>query len=875
VAVGVFHVLTVIAAPDRRFFFAGDTGYHAGLAEIGRRLGSLDLAALPIGGCTDFRHHHLNHLSPEESVRAFEDLHGRLLVPMHRGTFELNREPSRESPDRLMAEALRQGLEEHVAPLSPGQTIRWYSDAMLAAWGRAVHRLRWWLVALSLLPLLLWLGVTPGERLDESVVPPEMESVRAVRLLDEELAPRPPSFGLIFSSATLAATDPRFVAEVERALAPLRRDHRVTRLRTPWDGPRPDPRQLGKDGRRAAVIVEVEGRAPAFASMVVPSAPPGLYSALRGQVRADTLEILPFGPMALNHDFTEMVKADLHRAELVVLPLVLAFLVLVFGSVVAAALPLAVGLLGVAAGMATTGLLARVMPVSAYASNVVSMIGLGVAIDYSLFVVSRYREELAVQAPPPALARTLATAGRTVVFSGMTVGIGLVGMILLRMGSVSTIGIASTVVVAFAVLYSLTLLPALLAILGPRVNALSVWRRPERSSDTWQRLASAAMARPWHVLVPVAVLLVVLGLPFRHIHLGTPDVRTLPPSAESRRGQEVLARELPDLDPTSVVVVLHYAEATGLTPARMDELFTLSRWLAARPGVARVDSPVDLDPRITREQYRQIAAAPPEMLPPPIREALARMAGERVAILIAQTPLPVDGSEARTLVRTIRTSHPPVAAELLVTGRTAYDVDFVALVARVAPGAVAFVLAATFVALFLLLGSVLLPLKAVVMNCLSVTASYGALVWIFQQGHGQDVLGFTPAPIEPVIPLIMFCVLFGLSMDYEVLLLSRTHEEFERTLDNDRAVVASLAATGRLITGAALIMATVFFGFGAARAVMIKEMGIGMGIAIVMDATVIRALLVPATMRLLGDWNWWAPAPLKRLRRLVRAGAGV
>jgi RND superfamily putative drug exporter len=724
---------------------------------------------------------------------------------------------------------------------------------MLASWGRVVHRLRWWLVALSLLPLALWLGVTPGERLDESVVPPEMESVRAVRLLDEELAPRPPSFGLIFSSATLRATDPRFVAEVRRALAPLRGDPRVARIRTPWDGPAPDPRSISADGRRAAVVVELVGRAPAFASMVVPSAPPELYPTLRQRVRSDTLEILPFGPMALNHDFTEMVKDDLRRAELVVLPLVLVFLVVVFGSVVAATLPLAVGLLGVAAGMAVTGILARVMPVSAYAANVVSMIGLGVAIDYSLFVVSRYREELAAHPPAQALARTLATAGRTVVFSGMTVGIGLLGMILLRMGSVSTIGIASTVVVGFAVLYSLTLLPALLAILGPRVNALPLWRRPTRAGgrpDIWHRLAAAAMARPWHVLVPVAIILVVLGLPFRHIHLGTPDISTLPDNAESRRGQELLAREFPQLEPNSLVIVLRYPDQAGLTPARVDELIALSRWLRNQPGVTRVDSVVDLDPRITREQYQQMALAPREMLPPPLREAFARMAGPRVAVLVAQTPLAVDSQEARALVQSVRRHHPPVAAELLVTGRTAYDVDFVALVVRVAPGAV-----------------------AVVMNCLSVTASYGALVWIFQDGHFKDWLGFTPGPIEPVIPLIMFCVLFGLSMDYEVLLLSRTHEEFERTHDNDRAVVASLAATGRLITGAALIMATVFFGFGAAHAVMIKEMGIGMGIAIVMDATVIRALLVPATMRLLGDWNWWAPGPLKRLWQRLRLPA--
>src|SRR5438552_4062893 len=622
---------------------------------------------------------------------------------------------------------------------------------MLASWGRVVHRLRWWLVALSLLPLALWLAVVPGERLDESVVPPEMESVRAVRILDEELAPRPPSFGLIFSSATLSATDPRFVAEVRRALVPLRGDPRVARIRTPWDGPAPDPRSISADGRRAAVMVELVGRAPAFASMVVPSAP-----------------------------------------------------------------------------------------------------------------------------PEQALARTLATAGRTVVFSGMTVGIGLLGMILLRMGSVSTIGIASTVVVGFAVLYSLTLLPALLAILGPRVNALPLWRRPARPggrSDIWHRLAAAAMARPWHVLVPVAIILVVLGLPFRHIHLGTPDISTLPESAESRRGQELLAREFPQLEPNSIVIVLRYPDQAGLTAARVDELIALSRWLRSQPGVTRVDSVVDLDPRITREQYQQMASAPREMLPPPLREAFARMAGPRVAVLVSQTPLAVDSQEARALVQTVRRHHPPVPAELLVTGRTAYDVDFVALVVRVAPGAVAFVLAATYVPLFLLLGSVLLPLKAVVMHCLSVTASYGALVWIFQDGHFKDWLGFTPGPIEPVIPLIMFCVLFGLSMDYEVLLLSRTHEEFERTHDNDRAVVASLAATGRLITGAALIMATVFFGFGAARAVMIKEMGIGMGIAIVMDATVIRALLVPATMRLLGDWNWWAPGPLKRLWERLRLPA--
>jgi uncharacterized membrane protein YdfJ with MMPL/SSD domain len=736
---------------------------------------------------------------------------------------------------------------------------------MLSRWGRVVHRTRWWLVVLALAPLMPWLWLTPASHLDESVVPPGIESVRAVRLLDEDLSPKPPSFGLILSHPTLSTSEPAFRAAAERAVAAVRLDPRVKRVRTGWESG--DARWVSTDGHRAVAMVELHGRAPAFASMVVPSAPPEIYEALRAQVRSESLEILPFGPLALNHDFTQMVKADLRRAELVVLPIVLALLILVFGSVVAAMLPLLVGLLGVAAGFVAT-LLAQVMPVSAYASNVVSMIGLGVAIDYSLFVVSRFRDEMRVAPPEEALARAMATSGRTVLFSGLTVAIGLLGMILLRMGSVSTIGIASTIVVACAVAYSLTLLPALLAILGPRVNALPVrLLSRETGHGFWPGLATGVMARPWLVLIPVVAVLLLLGAPFRHIRLGTPDASTLPAQAESRRGQELLKSQFPHVEGNTIVVVLHYPEGGGLTPARMREIYDVSRWLATQPGITSVMSAGSLDPRMTLDHYLQLAAAPRPLLPPAFQLALAQLVGPRVAVISAQTALAEDSDAARTLVRSIRAQHPPVDARMLVTGRTAYDVDFIALVAQVAPAAVAFVVVATAVVLFLLLGSVLLPLKAVAMNLLSISASYGALVWIFQDGHLATLLNFTPAPIEPVIPLIMFCVLFGLSMDYEVLLLSRTQEEWERSGDNQHAVAAALGSTGRLITGAAAIMAAVFFGFGTADAVMIKEMGVGMGIAVVMDATVVRALLVPATMRLLGRWNWWAPGPLKRLYR--------
>lgn len=711
-----------------------------------------------------------------------------------------------------------------------------------------------------------------GSALEVEVTPPAIDAVRAVEIMERELPGRPPTIGFVFTHPTLRTTDPAFREAVERSLAPLRTDTRVTRVRTAWDRDPPEAARLSRDEHRTWATVELTGRVPAFASMSFGGLPPGLYREIRNQVRSDTLEILTTGPAAMNDDFEQVMERDLRRAELIVLPLVLLLLVLVFGSAVAASLPVLVGVLAVALGLAGTLLLGRVTPVSAYASNIVSMIGLGVAIDYSLFIVSRFREELRRHPLEEALARTLATTGRAVVFSGLTVGIGLASLTLLRMNTISSLGLAGMIVVVAAVVYSLTFLPALLAILGPRVDALRVpfVGRPggRRDSRFWHRTAGFVMAHPWPVVIPVVVLLVAVGLPLRHIKLGTGDSDTLPLTMESRRGGDVLEHEFPGADTNPIVLVLYYHEGSPLAAARIRALYDFSRWVQTLPGVTRVDSIVDLAPGISREQYTQIAAVPAAFRPPGLDIAFKQMVGERVVVLAAHTHLPVAGDEARALVRRIRQEHPPLDAELLLTGPTAFDLDFIDLIRDATAPAVGFIVVATYLALLLLLRSLLLPLKAIVMNLLSVTASFGALVWIFQDGHLAWLLDFTPAPIEIPIPLIMFCILYGLSMDYEVLLLSRTHEEWLRTGDNALAVAESLAHTGRLITGAAAIMAAVFFGFGVANSVtMIKAMGIGMGIAVIVDATIVRALLVPATMRLLGRWNWWAPAGLALLPR--------
>jgi RND superfamily putative drug exporter len=754
------------------------------------------------------------------------------------------------------------------------------SGVLLARWGRLVYRVRWTVLALSALSLCasLWV-IHVGGQLDPPDIPAETESGRARRLLEKELPGQPPSFSLIFSSQTQQALDPTFRDEVERALAPLRRDPRVARLRTAYDPPGPLPAAvplISRDGRRTLVMVELRGTAAGFASLEFSGLPPDLYPALRGLVHAETLDVVSVGNVALNHDFTEVARKDLGRVEMLILPAVAVLLLLVFGSVVAAALPLAVGALAMTGAMATTLMLARFVSVSIYAPNIVSMIGLGVAIDYSLFVVSRFREEIRERAPAEALARTVATAGRAILFSGLTVAIGLLGMLFLGLGNLGSMGWAGTSVVTLAVVYGLTTLPALLAVLGPRVNALRVpFLHNERSGDGfWHRLAATVMAHPWRVFVPVVGLLLLFGLPFLHLRVGSGDATSLPPEAESRRGDELLRREFPGGDANRVVVVLDAGHASPLDARRVTQTYAFSRWLAGRPHVQRVDSFVDLHPSLDLATYQQMVALPPAQRPPELVEALRHTLGDHAAMLVATTNLRPTSDEARALVRDIRKAHPPYDGEVLVTGQTAFDLDFIGLVIRHAPFAIGLVVVVTYVVLFLLLDSVLLPLKAIVMNLLSITASYGALVWIFQDGHLSTWLDFTPGPIQTATPLIMFCLVFGLSMDYEVLLLSRVREEYERSGDNACAVVVGLERTGRLITGAAAIMATVFFGFGLARSVIIQAVGVGIGVAVVVDATIVRTLLVPATMRLLGRWNWWRPAwlavrPWRRASRVV------
>jgi RND superfamily putative drug exporter len=715
---------------------------------------------------------------------------------------------------------------------------------MLEGWGRIVHRRRWLVLAASLVMLAMSgvLLVRGGEFGNfDSVV--STESGRASALLNSQL-PRPTGTPpgttvlFVFESDTLVVTDPEFQKALLDAIAPLRTDPRVQTIRTYYDAPAQSGTLVSRDQHGTLVSVTLGD---------VRSAADRYWESLRATVRSDTLRVMATGNLPINHDINKTLDADLQRAEYVSLPVALLLLLLVFGTVVGALIPIGVGVLAIVGGIGGVFALSHVTTVSPYALNIVTLIGLGTAIDYSLFIVARFREELGHGASrEDALARAMGTAGRAVVFSGVTVAIGLSGMLFFEGTFLSSLGVAGAIVVAVAVLYALTFLPALLAILGPRVNA---WRVPlpqRRSTGNgfWHALATSVMRRPLLVLVPTVAFVLATGSPFLQLRLANADTQTLPPQAESRRGYDVLVANYPGQEQSTITVVIHWPDGDPRSPDASAYLRGLT---------ALYEEPTN----VLKQQMNVLRVNPP-------------VYGTHIAALGVVISKPASSDEARELVRTIRGQTPimmmgaPAGGELLVTGQTAFDLDTIDFIARNSLRAIVFVIGMTLLALFLLLRSVVLPIKAVVMNLLSIAASFGAIVWIFEQGHFATQLNFTPQSLDPTVPVILFCIVFGLSMDYEVLLLSRIQEEYRRTGDNTQAVAEGLERSGRLITAAALIMVAVFIGFALADVVIIKSVGLGMAVAVALDATLVRALIVPATMRLLGRANWWAPALIAR-----------
>jgi putative drug exporter of the RND superfamily len=735
---------------------------------------------------------------------------------------------------------------------------------MFAWWGQFVFRFRWPVLGVSVLLLAgSILGLLNGGTLKNSAAR-TTESGRAADLMQSQLqeSGAVSSFDLVFGSQAMGVQDPAFKPAVLKALVPLKNDARVKSIETPYDVPAEQARAMtSNDGHHVYALVTLKDDYPTAR---------GYYRQLRDKVHSDQLQVLGTGTVAVASDADKYLQADLHRAELVSLALIVPLLLIVFGTVISMLLPVGVGVFAVVGGVAAAGLLARFTDVSIYSTNIVILIGLGVAIDYSLFIVNRFREELkAGQSPEQALIGSMRTSGRAVAFSGITVAIGLSAMLFFQGSFLASMGFAGAVVVAIAVLYALTFLASLLAILGHRVNWVRV-PLPRRTSGRgfWHGLAIRVMRRPLLVLLPIVALLLVMASPFLQIKIANADVGLLPPNAESRRGYDQL-QKFPGQGQTRFSVVVSYASGGPLTGQRVGDLYDLAQNIKGIPGVESVESMVSFDPSLSRSAYQALLTQPAAAQPARVQAIVRGTTGSEIAVLSVVTKYGEESDASRAIVRSLRSMTPPARSSLLVA---AFSIDFTDFILQRIPVVVAYVMVVTYLVLFLLTGSVVLPLKAVIMNILSIGASFGALVWVFQLGHFSSLLNFTPAPLDPSVPVLLFCIVFGLSMDYEVLLISRIQEEFRRTGDTTQAVADGLEKSGRLITGAAAIMVAVFLAFGLADVVLIKSLGLGLALAVAIDATLVRALIVPAVMRLLGRANWWAPRGLVRLHRRISLG---
>ena len=730
---------------------------------------------------------------------------------------------------------------------------------MLYTLGVQMVRFRWLVMAVWAVAFLLALGLAPRaiSNLSGGFGRADTESRRALDLLESKLGEQESAVTVVFSHDELTANDPDYQQAVEATLAPILARPDVVEVVTAYNAPRPG--FVSDDGRTSYAVI--------LLSSTIDEAL-DLYPDLRKELRTPPgFRMWGTGGIAIFSDLNHASERDLQRAETITFPLVLVALALVFGTLVAVGLPLAMAGLSITMTLTLVFLLSQVTAMSIFVLNIASFLGIGMAIDYSLLMVNRFREELPNRPTEEAVGVTLATAGRAILFSGFTSVVGLSGLLLFPFMALRSMGIGGVSVILLSMLLTMTLVPAILGALGQRINALSIVRVLPAPGGVWHRLAWGVMRRPVLVAVPVMAALLFLGTPFLDAKIGAPWASVLPEDAEARLGWEVVERELSpgELSPVAIAV---QAPGSVLAPEAIATLYDYARGLEAKPGVRRVESIVTLetDPPLSLEQYQAMYSAPERIPSPEIRERLADLASQDVTAIRVFTEFPTLSDQDKAFVRELRAEGIGSGFTTLVTGATADLMDANDTMYRYFPWVILYVVVTIYLVLLVLFRSVILPLKAVVMNAMSIFAAYGALVFIFQQGHFGSILGFTAqGSLETTTPIILFCILFGLSMDYEVFLLSRIKEIYDETGDNTESVATGLERTGRIITSAALILVLVAGAFATSEIIVIKAFGVGVAIAILLDATVVRALLVPALMRLLGDWNWWAPSFLMRL----------
>ncbi len=763
----------------------------------------------------------------------------------------------------------------------PPSDLEPHPEGMFAALGRFDYRFRKVIPVIGLLlvvGVVAWSSVAGGTLIQGGWVIGGSEEQQAEELLADRFGEQSTSMIVLFTDPDGDAASPEFQAAVAETLEPLEDDPLVSDITTYAESGA--PQLLSRDGTRTIGVVtltETDENAVEHATQLAEQieAPPGVDMQITGVPQ-------------LYQEFNEKIEQDLVQAEVISLPIALIILLAVFGTLVGASLPLLVAALALPTGFAVIGLLAGVMDMSIFVTNLASMIGLALTIDYSLFMVSRFREELRHHSVEIALERMMGSVGKAVAVSGVAVAIGLSSLAVFEAAALRSMGIGGVIIVAVTLLFALTVLPAILGILGHRVNRLRIplpkaLRLAEDDPDAadarqghgvWAWIAARVMRRPLLIALPVLAILLIAGSPFLNLQLSTGQNLEDLPDTPARAAFMIIAEEFPGGESDPIRVALTWSSVSpgddGMDLETQEALRAYVDDLAALDDVSEVQSVLDPPPGLPADQYSALLALPPDERPPEVQESLDLyladwLAGDTTRINVRSQLLP-DSDAGRALVDDVREVETPPDSTALTAGLPSRSRDFMDSFYASVPVAIGIVIAATAGVLFLTFGSVFLPIKAVLMSLISITASFGALVWIFQEGHLSGLFGVEPSGTTAAwLPIIMFAILFGLSMDYEVLLLSRIRERYLAHGDNTRAVQEGIGITGGIITGAALIMVAVFGAFAMSSIIFLKALGFTMALAVFVDATLVRGILVPAFMRIAGSLNWWAPAWVQRV----------
>ncbi|MFE6160051.1 MMPL family transporter [Streptomyces sp. NPDC056486] len=679
---------------------------------------------------------------------------------------------------------------------------------------------------------------------------PASQSTRAGKVIDEKFGGET-NLVLLVRTAEGRVDSPAAQRGGHALVADLKKEENLENLISYWDTSSPELRS--KDGREAMVLAHVKGEGTERDENAK-----SVIDAYTGPYEG-ALTVQAGGGSAVTSEMGTQSGEDLLLAEGIAVPLTLLLLLLVFGSVVAALLPLVIGVIAIAGTFAELFVLGSVTDVSVFAINLTTALGLGLGIDYALLMVSRFREQLAAGATvEDAVRRTVSTAGRTVAFSAATVAAALGALLVFPQYFLRSFGYAGIGVVIIAAVSTLFVMPALFVVLGTRINSGRLpWANRGRSATRaplplWGRLAGTVMRRPALTALPVLAVLLLAASPLLGITFGTPDERVLPEDAESRHVSSVLQEKFNGSDDAALHVVID----TSVSKA---PLATYAGELSGLQGVVRVETGAG-----TYTDGRSTASDPGN-------KALARPDAQQITVVSTLSP---KSDEAQSLVEEVRAVAPPAGTHPLVGGVDAELVDSKNSIADRLPIALALVALTTFLLLFLFTGSIVQPLRALLLNLISLGATLGVMTWIFQDGNLSSLLGFTAQPMEVSMTVLMFCIAFGLSMDYEVFVTSRIKELHDLGEDNESAVTNGLGHTGRIVTAAACLLAVSFFAFGTAKLSFMQMFGLGSGLAILIDAVAVRGILVPAAMRLLGRSAWYAPGFLRKVHGRIGLSEG-